>query len=149
MDYAHLNKKSFWQACKISKQPIYVSHSGFYFDNDCERNLDDEQIKKIIQTNGFVGVYMLKENIIGDKGTFDSFAYAKTIFNFVSIYGDKNIGLGTDFYGLNEYPDDIKNYKDLKNLKTMLKNLGLKNSSIKNIFYKNFFKFLKRIKKQG
>ena len=149
LDYAHLNKKSFWQTCEISKKPIYVSHTGFWFDKTCERNLDDEQIKKIIQTGGFIGVYMLKENIIGDKEIFDAFAYAKTIFDFVSIYGDKNIGLGTDFYGLSEYPEGIKDYKDLKILKTALKKLGLKNSSISNIFYKNFFKFLKRIKKQG
>ena len=149
LDYAHLNKKSFWEICKISKQPIYVSHTGFYFDNDCERNLDDKQIKKVIETNGFMGVYMLKRNIIGNKEKFDSFAYAKTIFDFVSIYGDKNIGLGTDFWGLSEYPKDIKDYKDLKNLKIELKNLGLKKSSIDNIFYKNFFNFLKRTKKQG
>jgi len=144
LDYAHLNKDSFWESTEISKAPIYVSHTGFYFDNNCPRNLDDNQIKKIIETHGFIGVYMFKQNIIGNKEKYNAYTYAKTIYDFVQLYGDKNIGLGTDFYGLDEYPENINNYSDLKNLKKELKQLGLSNSAIKRVFYKNFFEFLQR-----
>ena len=53
---SHIGEKSFWDTIAITKKPIIASHSSVY--NLCPhfRNLKDDQIVAIKNTNGFIGL---------------------------------------------------------------------------------------------
>ena len=56
IDLSHIGEKSFWDIAKISSKPIIASHSSVY--NLCPhfRNLKDDQILAIKESEGLVGL---------------------------------------------------------------------------------------------
>lgn len=145
IDTAHMNNKSFNDFIKITTKPVFNSHSNIFELFNNKRNLHDYQIRQIINSNGFLGITIYK-NFISNK-YITSLEIAKQFKYLIDKYGFKNIGFGTDFYGIKTLPKDIDNYCDLNKIKIHLKNFGFKNNIIKNIFNKNFIKFKKKLKK--
>lgn len=149
IDFAHLNKKSFFDVANKIDQPPYVSHTGFCFVSDDKRNLDEEQIEFVVKNNGFVGMFFYdKLNVKNDVGTakFCVEHIAQNIAEFVDRFGGDNLGIGSDFFGIDRPPKNLENYGDFNNLKTELNNLGMKDFEIDKIFCKNFQTYLKKIK---
>ena len=144
IDTAHMNRATFYKFIKVTKFPIFNSHTNFNFFKKHKRNLNDKQIKSIIHSNGFIGVCFVK-SFISDK-IVNLRLIARELAIFTQKYGNKNVGIGSDFYGTKDLPKDLKTYEDLKELKLLLKQEGLSNKTIKNIYYKNFQNYLKRVK---
>lgn len=147
LDLAHLNKKSFFDAANLTKYPPYISHAGFCFIHDDKRNLDKEQIKFIVENNGFMGMFFYDKLSMEKHGNLREFSVeniAQNIACFVDKFGCENIGIGSDFYGIESPPKNLNNYEQFKNLKTQLKNLGMADFEIKKIFHKNLQTYLKK-----
>ncbi len=140
VDTAHMNEKTFWDFCKITKQPIFNSHCNFYELNHHCRNLKDEQIRKIVESGGIICLSFVKYFILQNVEV-NLQDVAKQIVWFVKKYGDKHLGIGADFFGTKELPIDLKDYLDFDFLKRKLLVSGLKNGQIKRIFYKNLKAF--------
>ena len=143
VDTAHLNKKSFWTFSRVTKKPIYNSHSNLSALKRHKRNLSDKQIEQIVKTNGFLGITIyqkfIAESRINARDVANQFDY------LIKHFGYKNFGLGTDFFGIDDefLPQDIQRYKDLKNIVNELKRLGYSNNVIRHLMYKNYLRFLK------
>ena len=63
VDVSHAGKATMMQAADLSRSPIIASHSGVKAVADTERNLDDEQLRKIAEVGGVaqmvaLGVYV-------------------------------------------------------------------------------------------
>jgi membrane dipeptidase len=56
VDMSHIGEKSFWDIIAITKKPIIASHSSVYKLCPHFRNLKDDQIVAIKNTNGFIGL---------------------------------------------------------------------------------------------
>tara|TARA_Y100001970_G_scaffold51759_1_gene65433 strand:+ start:19825 stop:20907 length:1083 start_codon:yes stop_codon:yes gene_type:complete len=56
VDTSHIGEKSFWDIIAISNKPIIASHSSVHKICPHFRNLKDDQIKAIKETNGFIGL---------------------------------------------------------------------------------------------
>lgn len=142
IDCAHLNRKSFYQFCNITKFPIFVSHSNVYSLHKKERNMTDKQIEKIVLSGGFLGLTFYQDFIsnkkISSKDIANQFDY------LIKNFGSDNFGLGTDFFGFdkNKYPADILSYKDLFNLQIALFEKGYKKEIVDKLFFDNYKKFL-------
>lgn len=148
-DSAHLNKKSFFDAQNISKNPPYISHTGFCFIRDDKRNLDEEQIKFIVKNKGFIGLFFYDKLSMAkdaDKSCFSVKNIAENYARFVDKFGCENIGVGSDFYGIENPPKNLKNYSQFQNLIFELENLGMSGGEIDKILYKNFQNFLSKCK---
>lgn len=143
IDTAHMNRKTFYDFIKITRKPIYNSHSNIYSLKKHKRNLTDKQIKTIIDSNGFIGLSFVKE-FISNK-IVDCNKVALQIKFFIDKFGYKNVGIGSDFFGATNLPLDLKNYNEFKFLKKALKELKISNKIIKKIFYKNFIEFKNRV----
>lgn len=144
IDTAHLNRSSFFEFAKITSKPIFNSHTNINELYAHNRNLTDEQIKLIVDSNGFMGITIYKDFISNNEICSDDIVWQ---FDYlIKKFGYKNFGFGTDFYGIKKLPNDIKNYFDLLKIKNKLKKLGYSNKIIKHIFYKNFNNYLKRLK---
>ena len=146
IDTAHLNKQSFKDFVKITTKPIFNSHSNIFELYKNKRNLNNYQIKQIVNSKGFMGITIYNKFISNNKIT--SFEIANQLNYLIKKYGYKNFGFGTDFFGINILPKDINNYLDFNKIKNHLKNMGYNNKIIKHIFYKNFllFKKIKNLK---
>lgn len=146
IDTAHLSRKAFFQFAKITTKPIYNSHTNIDKLFKHKRNLTNRQIKRIIKSDGFIGLTVYEKFISNQKITARDVALE---FDYlIKQFGYKNIGLGTDLYGIeNKYlPDDFRSYFDIENLIYELKKLNYTKKIINSIIYKNYKNFLKLIK---
>ena len=145
IDTAHMSNRLFWDFCKITTFPIYNSHSNIYSLKHHKRNLTDKQIEHIVQSNGYLGLTLYDEFI--SQGNITSHNVAKQFDYLIQKFGNKNFGLGTDFYGIstNRLPNDIKGYAQINNLINKLKLFGYDNEIIDCIIFKNFEDFLIRM----
>ena len=147
IDTAHLSKKAFKEFSKITTKPIYNSHSNIYVLHKHKRNLKDCQIKKIVKSGGFLGLTFYQNFISNEKITMHDIALQ---FDYIiEKFGYKNIGLGTDLYGIKKefLPTDFESYFDVKKLAQELKKLNYSKKIINAIIYKNYKKFIKNFKK--
>ncbi|MGN1200789.1 MAG: membrane dipeptidase [Candidatus Caccovivens sp.] len=143
IDTAHLNRQSFKDVVKLLPQNIYCSHTGFCGIKKHKRNLTDSQIEQIVRSNGFIGLFFYNRCIQTTKDfTIDDIV--QNLNYFTTRWGFDNIGLGTDFYGIETYPKNLHDYNDLQILAKTLKKEGYSERQIEKIFYKNFETFAQR-----
>ena len=146
IDTAHLNRKSFYSFIKLTKLPIFNSHSNIYNIHRHKRNLTDKQINAIVKSNGYLGI-SLYQDFISNKNI-SSKDIALQFDYLIKKFGYKNFGFGTDFFGIetDKLPTDIKSYEELNKVFYELKKLGYSKNIIRHIAYKNFVMFIDRLK---
>ena len=138
IDVSHLNDKSFYDAAELSKMPIAATHSNSRTVCNHPRNLTDEQFKAIIKSGGCVGMnfYNLFLND-SPKASIDDII--KHIEHFMSLGGEDNIGMGSDFDGVgNNLPEGIKGCEDMYKIFDRLLALNYTDEQIEKISHKNF-----------
>ena len=143
IDTAHMSRKSFWNFCKITKFPIFNSHSNLYALKRNARNLTDKQIEQIVKSNGYLGLTLYDRFISNSKISCKDIALQYDYL--IKRFGYRNFGLGTDLYGVetNHLPYDIKDYGGILKLANELRSLGYSHKIVDCILYRNFENFLK------
>lgn len=157
IDLSHANEKTFYDIINLcidlkqkGKNPIvFASHSNVQKLCNVPRNLTDDQIIKIKQLDGVIGIVGVKQFCIKEK-SFDNNknkyynAYIKHI-KYVkdSLGGVNNIAVSTDdmtYYGTRYY----KNFNVFKqeNMRCEVEKLlfvnGFSRNEIEKILYRNF-----------
>lgn len=95
VDTAHLNKQSFLDFVKITKYPIFCSHTSSKEIYGIPRALDAEQLSIIKETNGFVGLCLYNSLLCDGKADLNTIlSHIKSMRHYL---GDDCLGLGTDF----------------------------------------------------
>jgi len=142
IDTAHLNERSFMSFACVTTKPILCSHTAIWNLVDNKRNLKDYQLQMVVDSGGLVGLSFVSNFLTGQNKS-SIVDVVRHIDYFVSKFGDKNLCLGTDFYGTKKMPKGIKSYKDLRLIAERLSCMGYSQTMIDNIFYKNASKFFK------
>ncbi|MGE7601714.1 dipeptidase [Peribacillus sp. NPDC097675] len=136
-DLSHLSESGFWDTLEIATFPI-ASHSNAYHLCPHPRNLKDSQIKALLQKNGTIGVTFVPQFL--SKGATTSI---KDIINHIehicSLGGDKQIGFGSDFDGIDEMVDNLTSYRDYQNLINELDRL-YSTDFVNGILFENFIR---------
>lgn len=144
IDTAHLNRRSFWQFARVTKRPILCTHTAFNALTGHSRNLTDFQIKKIIASNGLIGLSFVRQFLSKKPNKCGIANVVKHILHYQKIDPEcRHLGIGTDFYGTDPVPG-LEDYPTLGNLITALKEKGVTDTVIKKIFYKNAVTFQSR-----
>ena len=144
VDVSHIAPKGFWDVVSVSGAPIMASHSNC--DAVCahKRNLDDAQIRALIEKQGFIGVNLypvfLSEDGVADMKTF--LAHTEHI---LSLGGEDIIGLGSDFDGVSALPSGICGAKDYAGLFDEMAKIGYSDALIDKITHANMINFMKRV----
>ncbi len=98
IDVSHLSEKGFWDVMSITTAPIMASHSNTKKVYSHPRNLNDDQIKAIINIGGVIGVTYVSDFTAGEKEpTIDDLLLH--IEHIAELGGINHIGLGSDFDG--------------------------------------------------
>jgi microsomal dipeptidase-like Zn-dependent dipeptidase len=103
IDLAHCSPAIVEDVLNISTKPVMVSHTGVRAVLDSQRNLSDNQIKKIAANEGIVGITFF-DMAVGEPELPNIIASIRHIRNLVGI---QHISLGSDYDGSVAVPFDI------------------------------------------
>ncbi|WP_002146132.1 dipeptidase [Bacillus cereus] len=134
-DVSHLNERSFWDVIEIAQNPI-ASHSNCHQLCQHPRNLNDEQIRALINRNSIMGVTFVPQFLTNERqaNIADILRHVEYI---CSLGGEKNIGFGSDFDGILETVVGVEAYRDYENIINQLCK-KYSESTVERFLYKNF-----------
>ncbi len=132
-DVSHLNRKGFFDCLRFSKEPIIATHSNCKKLCFHQRNLDDEQIKALFSSGGFLGLCFYP--LFLGKGDVFELIY-EHIYHALELGGENQIGFGSDFDGA-EMDKKLDSLEKVYDLSSFLAAKGFENELLEKIFYKN------------
>jgi microsomal dipeptidase-like Zn-dependent dipeptidase len=103
IDLAHCSPAIVEDVLNMSTKPVMVSHTGVRAVLDSQRNLSDDQIKKIAANEGIIGIAFF-DMAVGEPELPNIIASIRHIRNLVGI---QHISLGSDYDGSVAVPFDI------------------------------------------
>lgn len=122
----------------VGKQaPLLASHVGAYEINPSPYNLKDWELKRIADGCGVVAVIFMNYWLMPHETKRGLNFITRTIDHFVKIGGIDHVGIGTDFDGFTDPPDDIKDASELPGLTERLIAEGYNQKSIIKIWGAN------------
>ena len=145
IDLSHLNEAGFWDVSRISKKPLIATHSNAHRLCKSPRNLTDDQLAAIKDTEGIVGLNFATGFLRKDGGR-DTNTRQEMINHLdflINILGDDKVALGSDFDGA-IIPDFIGNCSGLTNLVQLMKENEYDDELIEKICSKNWINFLSK-----
>ncbi|MEG2288493.1 MAG: dipeptidase [Clostridium sp.] len=145
IDVSHLSDGGFYDVAKYSKYPFVASHSNSRAICNHPRNLTDEMIKVISNKGGIMGINFEKSflNEAGKVSDVDSMI--KHIKHIYNVGGIDSIAIGSDFDGINRENLEISNMGEINKIIIGLKKLGLVESQIDKVLYKNALRIIKDV----
>jgi membrane dipeptidase len=135
IDLAHASPKMFEDVLEISEKPVMVSHTGIRAILNSPRNLSDEQIRKIAEKGGVIGIAFF-DLAVGEDEIKGIIASMKRVKNLVGV---EHVALGSDFNGSVTVPFDITG---LPLIVEALLNDGFTENEIRAIMGENVKDFL-------
>ena len=102
LDLAHASAATIEDACAAATRPVVVSHTGVRATCDNNRNLSDEQLRKVAATGGVIGIGFWDTATCGG----DARAVARAIRHAADVVGVEHVALGSDFDGTVTEPFD-------------------------------------------
>jgi len=135
VDLAHVSKTAIDDALALVTKPIVISHTGVKGTCNNNRNLSDDQLKRIANTGGVVGIGFWPTAVCGKN----AMAIAKAIAYTVKVIGADHVGLGSDFDGAVPVPFDVSG---LVQITAELQALGISDSDIRKIMGENTLRVL-------
>lgn len=157
LDVTHLTDIGFDEATSMYKGPIWASHHNCRKLVNHSRQINDEQIKVLIERGAVIGgafdTWMLTDNWVrGKDDPKERGVHLELIVDhydhICQLAGNSlNVAIGSDLdggYGKEQSPYDLEDISDLQKLNGMLTRRGYSVNDIENIFYKNWLRFLRK-----
>ena len=142
-DVSHLNIAGFWDVIEHAAVPPVASHSNPRWLCDVKRNLNRDQVRALIDRNGYIGVNFYSGFLsAGRPATIED--VVNCIDEICQMGGEKNVGFGSDFDGIESWPDGLGNPADFPRLIAALRARGYDDTSVADIAGLNYWRLLKR-----
>jgi membrane dipeptidase len=147
VDLAHINEKGFWDAARMLKTPLVVSHTAVHAICASSRNLTDAQIDAVGESGGLIGI-MFEPMELAPSGRPDSGASLEDLIRHIDTIagriGIDHVGLGSDFDGA-DMPESLRDVSHLPDLVQALREKGYQGEDLDKITYQNWLRVLKGI----
>ncbi len=137
-DLSHSSEKTFWDVMELSKKPVVASHSNVFELRKHKRNLKESQIRALIENGGCIGINFYSEFLAEGKSKISDIL--KHIEYILAFGGENNIGLGSDFDGMTELPEEINGIWDIEKIPEELLKIGYSEELVQKIAYRNFLR---------
>jgi len=158
LDVSHLNDRSFWDVVNETDKPIIASHSNCRALCDVPRNLTDEQLRKIAEFNGLVGVNSFNQFVHRDMENQTIEMLVRHAAHMADIMGIDHVAIGMDYC---DFLDDssmssfstqetsyTKGLEDASRTYMFLDEMakaGFTKEDIEKVAYKNYHRIIKNI----
>ena len=143
-DTSHLNEAGFWDLIDKHSQPPLASHSCAKKLRNHFRNLTDEQIRAMVDRGGWIGVNFYPW-FLGDTGMAVAEDIVTHIDYMCQLGAHKHVGFGSDFDGIEVWPDDCENPSKVPLVIEGLKKRGYSDEAIEDIAGRNFLNYYRRL----
>ena len=148
IDVSHTGLKTIEDILQITDKPIIATHSGVRAILDHYRNLYDEQIIKIAESGGVIGVVFYPP-FLTDGRTATIGTVIKHINYIVDLVGIDHVALGSDFDGIGD--NIVSRLNDVSNFPTLTEALlksGYSRDDIEKILGGNVLRVLQSVSMQ-
>jgi len=145
VDLSHASEKSFYDALKISKDPIFCSHSNCRALCDHPRNLTDDQMRALAKKGGVMQITLYHGFLRadGEATVEDVFAH---LDHAIEVMGIEHVGIGTDFDG-DGGVRGFANSSDVINFTRLMLKHGYSEDDIINIWGMNILVLMTKIQR--
>lgn len=141
VDVSHLCDAGIDDVLSVATKPIFASHSNARRVCDHPRSLTDRHIKFIAEQKGVMCVNFYHSQLSG-RHTATINDVIRHIDHFVQTGGIECVGFGSDFDGMNTYPEDIPNSSAYPNILEALLRSGYSEEDIQKIAFYNLFNYI-------
>ncbi len=144
IDLSHINARGFRDVAKSSQAPLVASHSNAWAISRSTRNLTDEQLAAVRDSDGLVGVNFGVPFLRSDgqqNADTPLEAFREHIEYLAQRIGMERIGLGSDFDGV-QLPTEIASVRGLPKLIAAFKDWGYSEDEITGIAHRNWLRVL-------
>ncbi len=142
-DVSHLNDAGFWELIDKAELPPVASHSDCRALCGMARNLTDDMIKALIEREGFMGINFYSR-FLTEEGTPTLEDVFRHIDRVMQLGGEKILGFGSDFDGIEAWPDGLATPADFPALIETMRLHGYGEAAVEAICGGNFWRVLKR-----
>lgn len=140
-DLSHLNKKSFYDSLELSDYPT-VTHSALEYENLHKRNIDDCQLKHLVQKGGIFGLCFYPV-FLGRGDLFENIY--RNIFHILDLGYENFLSIGSDFDGA-DMDKRLYDITAVPALYNYLKSRNIGENILKKIFFENAYNFYTKTK---
>ncbi len=95
IDVAHVSNQAIDEILQLSSRPLMVSHTGLRSVCDSNRNLSDDQVRRIAQAGGIIGIGFWPEVNCGQGID----PIVKSLRRAIEVAGVDHVALGSDWDG--------------------------------------------------
>lgn len=112
VDLSHCGHRTTLESIEISRQPVAITHAGCRAIADLPRNKTDEQLRKLADKGGVVGIYLMP--YLRTEGQQMAEDVIKHIEHALKVCGEDHVGIGTDgvISAINVTPEFRKKFHD-------------------------------------
>ncbi len=115
VDISHLNPQGVKDILDLGAAPPLASHSCAYALCPHPRNLTDDQLKALFAAGGYVGVNFYP-TFLDTSGKADIDRVIDHLAHICEMGGEKQVGLGSDFDGIETHPVGLRHAGDVPEL---------------------------------
>jgi membrane dipeptidase len=94
VDLSHCGRRTTVDAIDASKRPVAATHSGCAGLVDVPRNKTDEQLRRLADRGGVVGIYLMPFLRASGQPTLEDFV--RHVEHAVRVCGEDHVGVGSD-----------------------------------------------------
>ncbi|MCF6360718.1 MAG: dipeptidase [Cyclobacteriaceae bacterium] len=154
VDISHVSDSAFYDVLAVTKVPVIASHSSCrHFTPGLERNVSDDMIKALAKNGGVIhinfGSFFLDPAFAEEKRDTTYFTKASQIADnidrVVELAGIDFVAFGSDFDGVGDLPEDVKDVSQLPNVLYELLKRGYSAEDIEKICNKNTFRVWQQV----
>jgi membrane dipeptidase len=149
LDVSHLNDAGFNDLIKIANKPFLASHSNSREINNIVRNLTNEQMEKIGEIKGVIGINSYTSIVSNNKEEQNILKLCDHIEKIIENAGEDSIGYGFDlcglFYDSEGQVDVLKSHEESLLVTEELIRRGHSEETIIKIIGGNFYNFYEKI----
>lgn len=113
VDLAHVNTPGVLDACAVATRPVFCTHTGVKAINDHARNITDEEIDAIAETDGVIGV-MFAPTFLAGKLRADTTWIVDHIEHVIDRVGVRHVAIGSDYDGW--LPTIMSDHRDCRDI---------------------------------
>ena len=144
IDISHVSESTFWDVMKLSKDPVFASHSSVKALCNSDRNLTDEQLRALAKNGGVIQICIYGGYLNRNPKAASVDDVVNHIDHAVKVAGIDHVGIGSDFDGgggvLGCAGDN-----DMINITVKLIEKGYSEEDIRKIWGGNFFRVMNEV----
>lgn len=127
-----------------NRAPLIASHVGAYEINPDPYNLKDWEVRRIADGGGIVGVIFMNYWLMPRESARGLNFITRTLEHFVRVGGIETVGIGSDFDGFTDPPDDLKDASEMPKLTQRLLAEGYSHDAIHKLLGGNALRVLRQ-----